>query len=183
MQVEMDEREGEAPGGSSEAGWSRRLGLSQVGSAPQSTGDLAVDRSLVIDRIHRYGWAVDERDADGVADCFTEHAVWEGWQRGDSHTAPVTGRNAIAEFMRDLWLPQHQQRRHIFTNEVVDDVDRGTARAHAYLVLLSSDAELTALITTGPYRFELERSSDDVWRIAHLIGGWDSPFRRSNRAH
>lgn len=163
-------------------GWSRLIGLSALGKSASSTEDHTLTRSLLIDRIHRYGWAVDERDTEGVADCFTEHAIWEGWQRGHTHVEPRTGRTAITEHMRSLWASRSEQRRHIFTNEVIDVIGGAQARAHAYLVLLSSTVESTALVSTGPYRFDLEREIDHVWRISHLVGGWDTPFDRNARS-
>ena len=30
----------------------------------------------IAERIARYGWSYDERDRDGLADCFTSDGVW-----------------------------------------------------------------------------------------------------------
>jgi ketosteroid isomerase-like protein len=157
-------------------GWSRQLGLSAVGPAPASEGDPGVDRVLIMDRIHRYAWGYDERDLDGLGECFTEDATWEGWVMGTGHVGPFTGRDAIRRFMADFWPQQQDQRRHIFTNVLIDDYTGTTATAHAYLLLMSSQDAATTPVTVGPYRLDLVKDDDGVWRLAHLRGGWDSPF-------
>ena len=46
-------------------------------------------REAITETLHRYCWAIDEGDASGVADCFTEDG--ESTSPGGS----VTGRDAI----------------------------------------------------------------------------------------
>ena len=71
-------------------GWSRAQGLSTVGPAPASSGGEAVDRALIADRIYRYAWGFDERNIDGIGECFTEDGIWEGWVMGTQHVGPST---------------------------------------------------------------------------------------------
>lgn len=157
-------------------GWSRARGLSKVGAGPQSDGDAAMDRVLIMDRIFRYAWGFDERNIEGIGECFTEDGIWEGWVMGTEHVGPFNGRGAIQGFMGEFWPNQQDQRRHVFTNVIIDDYTGSSAQAHAYLLLMSSmDAE-TRPVTVGPYRFDLVKDDDRVWRLSHLRGGWDSPF-------
>jgi hypothetical protein len=137
----------------------------------------AIDRLLVAERIARYGWAYDERDREGLGDCFTEDGVWEGQIMGTDPVGPFEGRAAIVEFLTGFWDEQDDQRRHVFTNVVVDEVGPHTATAHAYLILLgSSDAAMRPL-TAGPYRLHLARDPhDDVWRMTRLAAGFDAPY-------
>jgi hypothetical protein len=142
----------------------------------QRAGD-AIDRELIAERVARYGWAYDERDREGLGDCFTEDGVWEGQIMGIEPVGPFAGRAAIVDFLAGFWDEQSDQRRHVFTNVVLDDVGREQATAHAYLILLgSSEASMSAL-TAGPYRFELVREpGDGVWRLQRLAAGFDAPY-------
>jgi SnoaL-like domain len=159
-------------------GWARSMRHSAVQPlvSAQRAGD-AVDRELIAERVARYGWAYDERDREGLGDCFTEDGVWEGQIMGLEPVGPFEGRAAIVEFLTSFWDEQSDQRRHVFTNVVLDDVGRDEATAHAYLILLgSSEASMNAL-TAGPYRFELVRESGDgVWRLKRLVAGFDAPY-------
>jgi hypothetical protein len=158
-------------------GWSRTLGLSKVGPAPANPlGDPGVDRVLIMDRIARYAWGFDERDLDGLGECFTDDGVWEGWIEGTEHVGPFVGRDAIRRFMGDFFPLQADQRRHLFTNIVIDDVTASSATAHAYLLLIGSTGGQSVPVTVGPYRFDLVKDDGAVWRLSHLRGGWDSPF-------
>ena len=159
-------------------GWARSMGQSAVRPlvSAADAGE-ALDRLLISERVARYGWAYDERDRAGLEDCFTESGVWEGQIMGADLVGPFEGRQAIVGFLTGFWEEQNDQRRHVFTNVVLDEVGTSAASAHAYLILLgSSDASMKPL-TAGPYRFELARgASDGVWRIAKLHAGFDAPY-------
>lgn len=156
--------------------WGRRTQHTRVKAMqPRLEPNEALDRCLVAERIHRYAWGYDERDADLLADCFTADAVWEGSIMGTEPVGPFHGREALIEFLTDFWTVQRDQRRHIFSNVVIDHIDTDTATAHAYLMLTSaSDASMQPQ-TTGPYRFDLV-NADGVWRIKRLSAGFDAPF-------
>jgi hypothetical protein len=161
-----------APAWASEAGivaMRPAVGAAAVGAAG--------DRLLIAERIARYGWAFDERDRAGVADCFTADGVWEGQVMGIEPIGPFEGRTAVVEFLTSFWDEQDDQRRHIFANVVVDELLADSATAHAYVILLrSSDATMTPL-TSGPFRLELARDAGEgVWRIARLLAGFDTTF-------
>lgn len=159
-------------------GWGHASGhlAMRLPSHPQERSQ-AIERSIIAERISRYGWSFDERRGDLLADCFTEDGVWEGQIMGLEPVGPFEGRAAIVEFLTSFWDEQSDQRRHVFTNVVLDDVGRDEATAHAYLILLgSSEASMNAL-TAGPYRFELVRESGDgVWRLKRLLAGFDAPY-------
>lgn len=53
--------------------------------------------------------------------------------------------------------------------------DDRAAEVNAYLVLTSLEAGQPRLVTTGFYRFELEKSATG-WAISHVFAGFDSPF-------
>jgi SnoaL-like domain len=142
--------------------------------SPRASSE-AVDRSLIAERIYRYGWAYDERDRSLFGDCFSEDAVWEGSVMGQESVGPFAGRDAIVEWNTDFWKVQNDQRRHVFTNVIIDDLTDTYAVAHAYLLLTSSSNSKMTPVTTGPYRLQLVKQ-DDGWRIRHLTSSFDAPF-------
>jgi ketosteroid isomerase-like protein len=157
--------------------WARQAGHTDLAAAVGSgSAGRAVDRLLVAERIARYGWCYDERDLAGLGECFTEDGVWEGLIMGTEPVGPFRGREAIVGFLTGFWEEQDDQRRHVFTNVVVDRLDGDRATAQAYLQLLASREAKTHTETAGPYRFEIARGSDDVWRLARLAAGFDAPF-------
>ena len=159
-----------------EPGWSAREGHSQLQPvAIDATSSSAIDRLLITERIYRYGWCFDERNPELLGDCFTADGVWEGRIMGEVSVGPFEGRSTIVQWLAAFWPQQFDQRRHMFTNVMIDDLTATTATAHAYL-LLTKSAEATLIpVTVGPYRLLMAKDSG-VWRIARLIGGFDVPF-------
>jgi uncharacterized protein (TIGR02246 family) len=158
-------------------GWARSCGHVRL-QPPRATDrpDPAIDRLLVAERIARYGWSYDERDREALAECFTPDGVWEGLIMGRDPVGPAEGREAIADFLVAFWEQQGDQRRHVFTNLVVDELAPAHATVHAYIVLTAASGGVMTPVSTGPYRFELAREADGVWRIARLSAGFDAPF-------
>jgi hypothetical protein len=158
--------------------WARETGHTKVRPPvlAASAGE-AIDRVLIADRIARYGWTYDERDRAGLGECFSEGGVWEGQIMGTTPVGPFEGREAIVEFLTGFWDEQDDQRRHVFTNVIVDSLDGDRAGAHAYLILLGSSEAAMRTETAGPYRFELVREdADQIWRLSRLCAGFDAPY-------
>lgn len=141
---------------------------------PHADGE-AIDRTLIAERIYRYGWAYDERDRALFADCFVDDSVWEGNVMGGTPVGPFVGREAIVEWNTAFWNEQDDQRRHIFSNVIVDDLDGLHATAHAYLLLTSAVHSAMTPVTTGAYRIDVLKESD-AWRIKHLTSSFDAAF-------
>ena len=154
--------------------WARETGRIEPG--PATAAPPAPDREAVVERVHRYGWAYDERRTDLLAECFTGEGVWEGNVMGTAPIGPFRGRDAVAGWLAGFWPQQHDQRRHVLTNTVVQELAGDRATVLAYLVLTSASAGRVRMETTGCYRFELAREPDGTWRIAHLFAGFDAPF-------
>jgi hypothetical protein len=89
--------------------------------------------------------------------------------------AELKGREAIVEFLTEFWNQQTDQRRHIFTNVIVDELTGETATVHAYLLLTAASGETMAPQTTGPYRLDLVKHGDS-WRLQRMVAGFDAPF-------
>ncbi|MHB1953600.1 MAG: nuclear transport factor 2 family protein [Sulfobacillus sp.] len=139
------------------------------------SSDEAAARSQIAERIFRYGWAYDERNPELLGDCFSENGIWEGSVMGVEDVGPFEGRAEIVKFLSSFWDFQQDQRRHLFTNIIIDDLKETRAVAHAYLILTASSNSTMTPVTTGPYRFELLRQADS-WRLTLLSGGFDAPF-------
>ncbi|MCU1673668.1 MAG: nuclear transport factor 2 family protein [Frankiales bacterium] len=157
--------------------WARQTGHTRVQRlAAEAQAGAAIDRLLIAERIYRYGWSYDERDQQGLEDCFTEDGSWEGLIMGRDQVGPFVGRATIVEWLMGFWSQQADQRRHIFTNVVIDDLGASIATAHAYLMLTAAAAASVSTETVGPYRLELVKDPDGVWRFSRLLGGYDAPF-------
>ena len=157
-------------------GWSTGSGRTRIGPEPAREGSHeALDRAMICERINRYGWAFDERRLDQLVDCFTEDGIWEGSVMGIDSYGPFIGRQEIHNFMAAFFPAQRDQRRHQFSNFVIEFEGADRAVTHAYLVLWGSQDDRTRAVTAGPYRFIVVRD-DGVWRLAELHGGWDSHF-------
>jgi hypothetical protein len=157
-------------------GWGHRSGhLAMRPPAPHPERGEAIDRFLIAERISRYGWAFDERRADLIADNFTADAVWEGTIRDTEPLGPVEGRDAVVAWLTEFWPRQHDQRRHVIVNTVIEELTETDATAQAYQLLMAARLGEVAVETTGFYRFRL-RQEEGAWRIAHLFSGYDAPF-------
>lgn len=158
--------------------WARQSGHTNLAPAApvRGPGDEALERILIAQLIARYGWCFDERDRAGLADCFAADAVWEAQIMGIERVGPFTGVEAIVDFLAHFWEVQADQRRHVFSNVVVDSLEGDRATAQAYLTLQVSQDAAMRTDTTGPYRFELVREPDGIWRMKRLAAGFDVPY-------
>jgi hypothetical protein len=125
--------------------------------------------------VARYCWAYDERRRDLLEGCFIEDAAWEGSVGGSQAVGPIRGRDSILEWLAGFWPHQHDQRRHMLMNPLVERRSEGEAEVHAYLLLVSARDQSVSLETTGFYRVSVVRE-DGRWRIRHLFAGFDAPF-------
>lgn len=154
--------------------WSSVRGHNSVGPMqPSNDKSGGLNRLLVMERLYRYGWAVDERRDDLLADCFTENAVWDAVSMGVDEIGPFTGREAVVKFLTGFQSVEDDQRRHIFTNVLVDGLTTTSAVVHAYFMLTASRNAFMTPVTVGPYRVQMLKQ-EDVWRIEHMTGGFDS---------
>lgn len=160
---------------SSLPGWSHRSGRTRLAAATVVNPAQLVDRLLIVERIGRYGWCIDERRLDAMMSNFTEDVVWDGSIMGATAVGPFHGQADLRTFFDGILQLQTAQRRHAFTNVIVDVLESNTATAHAYLQLWSSEHGRTTPVSCGPYRFLFERVQDQ-WLISSVFAGWDSPL-------
>jgi uncharacterized protein (TIGR02246 family) len=123
-----------------------------VGLVPTRAEDLEEIRKLLA----RYCFAIDEKDAVGFAELFTEDGVFD-FKLGP----PVQGREALRQFVSGIPDDRH----HVTANEIIElDGDRATVRAYA-LVTKESPPVIS---TMGDYKDVLRRTPSG-WRFAHRI--------------
>lgn len=137
--------------------------------------ELLAERVLIAERMHRYGWALDEGQEESLSECFTESATWQANIMGTSALGPFLGRSEILNFMKGYWPTQFDQRRHNITNVIVESQSEKTVSILAYLVLMSASAQELKPITTGFYKVEMVKL-DGIWKIQSLLVGFDSLF-------
>jgi ketosteroid isomerase-like protein len=156
--------------------WGSAGGFLQINQSTKDLdSDLALDRILIIDRIHRYAWAFDERRIDALNNCFTDDAVWEGNTQGVTPVLPFKGRTTITDWLSGFWAHQTDQRRHVMLNIVVDNQSADKADALVSLMLTAASQSKLEIVLTSFYKLHLEKESD-IWRIAHLFEGFDVDF-------
>lgn len=154
-------------------GWAHHSGALALGNGiPGADPDAA---RLVIERVARYCWAYDERRADLLADCFTDEGIWEGNVLAKVSVGPFIGRTRILKWLTEFWPHQHDQRRHMLLNNLVESLTGDSAVTLSYLLLMSSDGKAPKLECTGFYRCELSRGGG-VWRIGRMTACFDAPF-------
>jgi ketosteroid isomerase-like protein len=143
--------------------------------AEQSTRG-ALHRVLALETVHRFAFSFGERDRAVLEDCFTEDASFAANIGGTQPVGPYVGRDAIVEWLTSYWPRQTDQRRHLVTDAVVDDLTADSATVTAMLTLAGSADGAMRLITAGFYRCVMRREGDGAWRIARFGAGYDAPY-------
>jgi hypothetical protein len=119
------------------------------------------DRAEIQNLVARYGFLIDDRDMDGVADCFTQ----DGGFSSREGTMGAHGRQAVVDQFHGRWSVLGPAN-HIVHQHVIDldaeDPDRGTGivSSHAELIR-NGEVWITALRYDDQYRRE-----DGKWRFA-----------------
>jgi hypothetical protein len=157
------------PAWSSRAGYLHPQGAQPV---PASLSELA-DRYAIQDSVLRYSYAYDEHNRSALRELLTENATYAYTVSGSPLTE-ITGRDTLVAWLGDIMNSQPDQRRHIMTNVVIDELQRDHATVAAYSTLFSVRAQ-AVLVTTGFKRFELVKDADR-WRIAYILDGLDRSF-------
>jgi hypothetical protein len=143
--------------------------VADVGAAAEHL----VDRLLVVETLARYGWAYDERRYEVLESVFTEDAVFAGSIAGEG-AFRHEGRKTVVDWLAGIWPQQLDQRRHLYTNPVIEHLtDRECTLCVSFGLFASSDT--SRLVTTGWKRVQL-RKQDGKWLISEIYDGLDRPF-------
>jgi hypothetical protein len=155
--------------------WGHSSGILDLGSA-DVWGDIPA--LLVAEAqqcVNRYGWAFDERREDILREVFTEDAVWEASVMDETPVGPFEGRDAVIGWLSRFWGVQKDQRRHAFTNFIVDKHTDDQMTAYCYLQLLGSTRASSRFEVAGFSRAQLVRVGPR-WAISRYTAGFDAPF-------
>ncbi|MEV7136256.1 nuclear transport factor 2 family protein [Arthrobacter sp. NPDC093128] len=148
------------------------LSLRHPRPVPTTLQELA-DRDLARESALRYSYAYDERRLDVLRSLLTDDAKFSISVSGAGvHTE--AGRDTVVEWLSGIMDSQDDQRRHVVSNVIIEDLTVERAVVVTYLAVFSIN-ESAQLATTGFYRFDLAKQ-DSVWRISHIFDGLDRPF-------
>ncbi|MDQ0867308.1 nuclear transport factor 2 family protein [Arthrobacter globiformis] len=148
------------------------LNLQNPSAVPATIEELA-DRDLARESALRYSYAYDERRLEVLRSLLTDDAKFSISIAG-SDVQSVEGRDTVVEWLSEIMDSQDDQRRHLVSNVIIEEISADRAVVVTYLAVFSI-RDSAHLATTGFYRFELEKQ-DTVWRISHIFDGLDRPF-------
>jgi hypothetical protein len=148
------------------------ISLKEPGAVPTTLQELA-DRDLARESALRYSYAYDERRLDVLHSLLSPDAKFSISISGAT-VETQEGRETVIAWLSDLMDSQDDQRRHVVSNVIIEDISADRAVVVTYLAVFSV-RETAQLATTGFYRFDLEKHGS-VWRISHIFDGLDRPF-------
>jgi ketosteroid isomerase-like protein len=131
-------------------------------------------RAQIADAFYRFGMAWDEVRVDVLVSCFTEDALFESSEGNATAFLSLRGRNEMRDNISGTMALQSDQRRHIFSNIMVEqlDLEAGTAQALAQCVVTAVGAKLQ-LAAAVMYTSNLRREADGCWRFSYFFVGMD----------
>jgi hypothetical protein len=137
---------------------------------------MAPIRPLIENTLHRAAWGYDENDVDLIAAQFTESAsmTMQIGRDGDL-IGPFEGRAAIRKLHADSLAAQTDQRRHNFSNLIIDKETDDSASTTANLTLLSIENGTVKVLSSGWYRDEMVREGEN-WLIRSRHIYLDLPY-------
>lgn len=122
-------------------------------------------------------WALgyDDRVSEWMEQCFTEDATMT-LHIGDAATmGSYVGRAAVLKQFTDHHDVQTDQRRHVVTNVVFEEVGETTARTASCLTLFVVEGEASRTQATGVYRDRFVFDSDR-WAIRERVLRLDAHY-------
>ncbi|AKE91911.1 MULTISPECIES: nuclear transport factor 2 family protein [Rhodococcus] len=132
-------------------------------------------RNEIENALARYALAYDDGDMDGVERVFGETAVFT-MKIGDGDLiGPLNGREEIMGLFRGAHESQTDQRRHITTNLLIDEIDEKNVRTVSYLLITSAENGALKVLSTGKYEDEWTRSGGD-WVLTKRHIALDLPY-------
>ncbi|WP_313803798.1 nuclear transport factor 2 family protein [Sphingobium sp.] len=152
-------------------GWAHKDGAVAM-RAPSKVAALAnpMDYLLIHEAFARYGMAHDELRFDILSELFTDEAVLEVAKGNGKPFQTVKSGKAIVANFANVLSQQQDQRRHCFSNILIEELTADRALAIAY-GLVSVAADGLILGATVIYRVELRKAGH--WRFSRLFIGMD----------
>ncbi|WP_293970071.1 nuclear transport factor 2 family protein [Sphingomonas sp.] len=132
----------------------------------------AIDMLMIQEAFGRYGIAYDEGRDAVLAGLFTEDVVVDVAEGSAKPFQSVKGHAAVMHNFTSAFSQQRDQRRHCFSNVLVEEVTGDVATALAYAIVTVAADGLT-LGATVIYTTRL-RKQDGLWRFAYMFIGMDA---------
>ena len=136
--------------------------------------DALAARAQIADVFYRFGVAWDEARVDVLCTCFTDEGLLECSEGDAQPILSVRGHDAMREILSEQLTIQADQRRHLFSNVMVEelDLDQGVAKALAQSVVTATGDTLQ-LAAAAIYTADLRREPDGCWRFVSFFIGMD----------
>lgn len=155
--------------------WARTGGFLSIDRNQGKVAGSSAERDHLIEVLHRYAMAYDERDLDVLRSVFADGAAWRGIIQGEPLPA-VQGSEAIMDWLADIMDGQLDQRRHLVLNPIIESLEDGAARLVSYIVVTSATpTHGVSIATSGFYDIRFVREGDR-WLINDLTAGFDVSF-------
>ncbi|QEC50538.1 nuclear transport factor 2 family protein [Baekduia soli] len=133
------------------------------------------DRNAVAELLSKYAWAMDSGNFELLGDVFTQDAGFSIDIAGTQAIEPITGRDAIVEFIRSTVSGQQDQRRHVISNQRFASEGADDAVVTSTLTLNVITDGVLEVKATGVYTSAVVLE-DGTWRISDLNIGLDTAF-------
>ena len=118
-----------------------------------------MNENEVRELLARYTWAHDNRDFEALAECFTADAHYTMRIATNEASQPTIGAKAISDLVASFKAKQTDQRRHLITNVVFDDLTEDMARTRSYVTVLATEKDTLEVVSTGVCADEIVRDS------------------------
>ncbi|MEC7762329.1 MAG: nuclear transport factor 2 family protein [Pseudomonadota bacterium] len=153
--------------------WASNAGI--VAVEPNTTvigAEQVADVLNIQQAFSRWGVYYDEGRSDLVPTLFTETGKTLTYLGSGDTIATNEGHEAIATYIDSSLAGQLDQRRHVLTNFLIDELTETTASATAYGTVIKA-ADGLSVGAMVYYAGELEKGEDGVWKFATLEIGID----------
>lgn len=150
-----------------------KVDLRALGPADWSPAAVAA-RAQIADAFYRFGMAWDEVRVDVLLSCFTHDVVFESSEGNATPFMSLKSQDEMREDITSKMDGQGDQRRHIFSNIMVEELDlvNGTATALAQCAVTAVGTKLQ-LAASVIYTSNLRREADGCWRFTYFFVGMD----------
>lgn len=143
----------------------------KVPAAVASTGS-ALDYLLIHEQFYRFGVAHDELQFDVLKQLFAKNAKLELMRGTGAAFAAYDGVDAIVANFQQVLTFQADQRRHCFSNVLIEELTRNTAQALAYGIVTVAHNGLS-IGATVVYSARFMRNANRAWQFSYLMIGMD----------
>jgi 3-phenylpropionate/cinnamic acid dioxygenase small subunit len=135
----------------------------------------AGDRQAIEQLLSSYGFHHDARDFDALGDCFTQDATYTLVVVAGETIGPRQGSAEIVEQIRLFKSRQTDQRRHVITNFLFDQVTAARTRVRSYVTVIAVSDGALEVVTSGVYTDIVVRT-EHGWRILEKTLRLDKDF-------